>query len=984
MTTPNEFEADAAGPQRDSTGDSTRDSAGNGMGAGGAAGAAGDGGDGGDARPDPRRSASVGALPDAAEAPADAGVTVDFLLGHAGFVRSLARRLLRDEAEVDDVVQETLTRALQNGPRRRESAASWFRAVVQNVAFKGHRSRSRRARRELEAAKPEALASTADLFVRDMALRDLTAAVLSLPDQAREAVMLRYFEGLSPQEIGERLALPPGTVRMRLHRAVAALRRRLDELSDGDRAQWMRGLALLGGVPLDSGLLRDVPRDGGAPAVNPLERPAPATGWQALTGLHALALIGAAVLIGSASLWGRGGTSKPPLEGPQSHLAALAPVDTDRTPPTPLPSLTPQGAASAEVRPARLGQPLDAASTSVDGVASASAGRTLAGRVVDQGGRGVGGATVLGAWGASELIERGTSRGDGSFELALGADAGLRGDHLPFLLAASADGHAPSGVLIVEHTGGVPNRAPVLELRGPGARLSVQVVDASGVPVAGARVSVGERLRLGLGVIGTMTADEENPLAPHLAAQIERTGRSIFTGNPHLRGSLGAQLLARDGTSTRQVPARALRTDASGVATFEGLEPGAARVFVSAQGFAPLTTSLHLDAVEATTGRPGGIDDAKDALRQVTLARGGRVTGRATRADGLGQGRVLVHLATTNPLRVRTVRADSEGRFAFEDLPLGPCTIVAEELQGNRTVTRGERSLEVRARPSSELQLNLTAAPTLRVRLSDGSAPLAGWRLEARAHHNPTSILERARTDDDGMAALAARHVVPADLYIYPADPAWNVPIQVTDAPFRAVGAAGAQRDVAFEIAIDRALMSGSTVSGRLLLPGERPAPVGTYLQFALPGSSFGLPVQVLDDDGRFAAGPLPPGRYRVSLPYYEQGLMLERLYDIGGIGPVELGAVIVPELARLELGGPRDRARWVDAEVTRCFDTLDSDAAEEREIVFQGRIEAPQALRLAPGTYEVKIGGAVGRGTDTLQRRVTLAQGSVLQLAID
>src|SRR4029079_12015936 len=79
------------------------------------------------------------------------------LLQHADALRRLARRLVRDDAEADDLVQETWTSVLEK-PRTHEPAAGWKRwlfAVARTLARERRRSEGRRARREQTAARPE-------------------------------------------------------------------------------------------------------------------------------------------------------------------------------------------------------------------------------------------------------------------------------------------------------------------------------------------------------------------------------------------------------------------------------------------------------------------------------------------------------------------------------------------------------------------------------------------------------------------------------------------------------------------------------------------------------------------------------------------------------------------------------------------------------------------------------------------------------------
>jgi hypothetical protein len=64
-----------------------------------------------------------------------------------------------------------------------------------------------------------------------------------LEEPYQEAVLLRYYEGLSPKEIAARTSAPIATVRSRLQRALDQLRSRLDRESGGDRATWVTALA---------------------------------------------------------------------------------------------------------------------------------------------------------------------------------------------------------------------------------------------------------------------------------------------------------------------------------------------------------------------------------------------------------------------------------------------------------------------------------------------------------------------------------------------------------------------------------------------------------------------------------------------------------------------------------------------------------------------------------------------------------------------
>lgn len=160
------------------------------------------------------------------------------LLAHAGWVRGLARALVVDESQVDDVVQETWVAAMQNPPPRTMSLRAWLAGVARNVARQGRRRDARRFRRERQCAKQEALPSAEQLVAKAEMQRRVVEAVLDLDEPYRSTLLLRYFEELPAEEIARRLHVPGSTVRNRLRRALARIRGRFDQQASGDRRAW--------------------------------------------------------------------------------------------------------------------------------------------------------------------------------------------------------------------------------------------------------------------------------------------------------------------------------------------------------------------------------------------------------------------------------------------------------------------------------------------------------------------------------------------------------------------------------------------------------------------------------------------------------------------------------------------------------------------------------------------------------------------------
>jgi RNA polymerase sigma-70 factor (ECF subfamily) len=146
---------------------------------------------------------------------------------HAAALRALARALVREPADADDVVQETWVAYLQAPPSRLESLGGWLSTVLRRRASNRRRESGRRAVHEQAARRPESF-DPRPIEQQEQTLHVVVAAVSALDDQLKQVVMLRYFEGLAPGQVAERLGVAPTVVYDRLHRAHAKLRTRLE------------------------------------------------------------------------------------------------------------------------------------------------------------------------------------------------------------------------------------------------------------------------------------------------------------------------------------------------------------------------------------------------------------------------------------------------------------------------------------------------------------------------------------------------------------------------------------------------------------------------------------------------------------------------------------------------------------------------------------------------------------------------------------
>ncbi|MCB9879236.1 MAG: sigma-70 family RNA polymerase sigma factor [Planctomycetes bacterium] len=163
------------------------------------------------------------------------------LLAEAGFVRRLARSLVRDAALADDVAQETMAAGLTQ-PVAPRSWRDWLATVARRLAGK---SRVARRVREVHEAAAAARRPTRETDHRLELQRVLTIAVGSLTEPYRTVVTLRYFDDLPPRAIARRTGATADAVRQQLRRGLAMLRQRLDR-DCGGRERWFGAFAAVG------------------------------------------------------------------------------------------------------------------------------------------------------------------------------------------------------------------------------------------------------------------------------------------------------------------------------------------------------------------------------------------------------------------------------------------------------------------------------------------------------------------------------------------------------------------------------------------------------------------------------------------------------------------------------------------------------------------------------------------------------------------
>lgn len=183
------------------------------------------------------------------------GIAVDreeLVRNNIGWMLALAERLLRDRGLAEDVVQESFVRAFDGlaGFEGRSTLETWLHRITVNTALSKLRNLKRLAEQPIDEHLPEfdrqdcrielpwsRLATVDEIMESEQMQRRVYETIGELPEAYRVVLQLRDLEEYSTSEVAALLDISESNVKVRLHRARAALKKLLEPLLRGEESR---------------------------------------------------------------------------------------------------------------------------------------------------------------------------------------------------------------------------------------------------------------------------------------------------------------------------------------------------------------------------------------------------------------------------------------------------------------------------------------------------------------------------------------------------------------------------------------------------------------------------------------------------------------------------------------------------------------------------------------------------------------------------
>lgn len=161
----------------------------------------------------------------------------------------LTERILRDRGLAEDAVQEAFVAAFKNIDQfeQRSSLKTWLHRITVNVSLSKLRQIKRRAEQSIDDLLPEFdshdcriekpwtnLTPLEEVLESEILSAQVRSCIDDLPDSYRIVLLLRDIEGFDTAEVAKQLELSEANVKVRLHRARAALKKLLEPILRGE------------------------------------------------------------------------------------------------------------------------------------------------------------------------------------------------------------------------------------------------------------------------------------------------------------------------------------------------------------------------------------------------------------------------------------------------------------------------------------------------------------------------------------------------------------------------------------------------------------------------------------------------------------------------------------------------------------------------------------------------------------------------------
>jgi RNA polymerase sigma-70 factor (ECF subfamily) len=179
------------------------------------------------------------AAPGGAKAELDSAFE-DFYRAHLRDVYSYAYYRVGNHHDAEDLTEQAFLQAYRHFERaRRESGGRpmrpWLIRIAHNLASNYHRDRARRPEAALDAIEPPSHPHGTERVVAGREeLRAVIATLADLPEDRREALIMRFALGMSNREIARALGRTDGATKVLIHRAIKQLEALMVEAEDDD------------------------------------------------------------------------------------------------------------------------------------------------------------------------------------------------------------------------------------------------------------------------------------------------------------------------------------------------------------------------------------------------------------------------------------------------------------------------------------------------------------------------------------------------------------------------------------------------------------------------------------------------------------------------------------------------------------------------------------------------------------------------------